>query len=110
MIAALFDTRLSIVFCGASIINEKQVMTAAHCLKAKRRGEMTVIVGGHDISKGIYRIICTYLYIFMQMVGKQKKIATHSFSQPRLFLVNLSNSKAMSLTLRPFVTEFFYTI
>ncbi|XP_008558373.1 venom serine protease 34 [Microplitis demolitor] len=51
MMAGLVDIINEIVFCGATIINNKQVLTAAHCVIGRNPKDVGVLVGDHDISK-----------------------------------------------------------
>lgn len=54
MMAGLFDLSRNQLVCGATIINKRQVMTAAHCLNDISVSEITVLVGERDWSTGIY--------------------------------------------------------
>lgn len=52
MMAGVIDSVNKILYCGATIINDRQVVTAAHCL-VDNRNPMTlgVLVGEHDLSR-----------------------------------------------------------
>lgn len=39
------------VFCGAALINDRYVLTAAHCLPRQTTESMRVVMGHHDIKK-----------------------------------------------------------
>ncbi|KAK0085178.1 hypothetical protein PV325_005633 [Microctonus aethiopoides] len=52
MMAGLVDFILKIVYCGATIVNNQQVITAAHCVQRKIIEEIGVLVGDHDLNTG----------------------------------------------------------
>ncbi|XP_012253672.2 venom serine protease 34-like [Athalia rosae] len=52
MVAALIDLSNRLLFCGSTIISEKYVLTAAHCLFRQQAGNIAVLVGDHDTSTG----------------------------------------------------------
>ncbi|XP_015596057.1 venom serine protease 34 isoform X2 [Cephus cinctus] len=52
MMAGLIDSTQRILYCGATIISVKHVITAAHCVVGKSAGQLGVLVGDHDISTG----------------------------------------------------------
>lgn len=41
------------VYCGATIISETFVLTAAHCVAGMTARSISVLVGDHDISVGM---------------------------------------------------------
>lgn len=52
MMAGLVDVLLYKIYCGATIISNVHVLTAAHCLQTKLRANVAVIVGEHDVTTG----------------------------------------------------------
>lgn len=52
MMAGLVDSFQRDVYCGATIISERYVLTAAHCLTNRDTSSMGVLVGDHDLSTG----------------------------------------------------------
>ncbi|XP_033225818.1 venom serine protease 34-like [Belonocnema kinseyi] len=53
MMAGLVDAILVRVFCGAVIISNRYVLSAAHCVANKQAQELGVLIGDHDVSAGI---------------------------------------------------------
>ncbi|KAG5895347.1 hypothetical protein JTB14_003144 [Gonioctena quinquepunctata] len=50
--AGLVDSSTKNVFCGATIISTRYVLTAAHCLLNVQQVNLGVLVGDHNISSG----------------------------------------------------------
>ncbi|RWS23320.1 chymotrypsin-2-like protein [Leptotrombidium deliense] len=38
-------------FCGGAILNQKWIITAAHCLEEVKAEDLKIVVGTHDIKK-----------------------------------------------------------
>ena len=53
MVAGLIDTQRRVLVCGATIINKRQVLTAAQCVAGKSTNQIGVLVGDHDLATGI---------------------------------------------------------
>ncbi|XP_008558376.1 venom serine protease [Microplitis demolitor] len=49
MMAEVIDASGGII-CGATIVNNKQVITAAHCISGRNYNSVGVLVGDHDLS------------------------------------------------------------
>lgn len=52
MMAGLVDSVKRNIFCGGTIINNQQILTAAHCIKNMRAQRVGVVVGEHDTNRG----------------------------------------------------------
>ncbi|XP_072756479.1 venom serine protease 34 isoform X2 [Anoplolepis gracilipes] len=52
MMAGLVDPFQRDVYCGATIISQRHVLTAAHCLTNRNTSNVGVLVGDHDLSTG----------------------------------------------------------
>ncbi|CAD6234362.1 GSCOCT00001853001.2-RA-CDS [Cotesia congregata] len=77
MMAGLVDALGRIVFCGSTIINTQQVLTAAHCVNSRSAYNIGVLIGEHDIS--------TCNFIIFKRLYKVASIVIHpSFSDVTL--------------------------
>jgi secreted trypsin-like serine protease len=54
MMAGLVDPDQREVYCGSSIISQRCVLTAAHCVANRNANRVGVLVGDHDITIGIF--------------------------------------------------------
>ncbi|XP_025269824.1 venom serine protease 34 [Camponotus floridanus] len=52
MMAGLVDPSQKDVYCGGTIISERYILTAAHCLDNKNTSNVGILVGDHDLSTG----------------------------------------------------------
>ncbi|KAH0949026.1 hypothetical protein HN011_009426 [Eciton burchellii] len=52
MMAGIVDSEERLLFCGATIISQKYVVTAAHCLDSRDIRELGIVVGEHDVTTG----------------------------------------------------------
>lgn len=52
MMAGLVDLTQRELYCGATIISQRYVITAAHCLENRNGEKIGVVVGEHDTTTG----------------------------------------------------------
>ncbi|KAL6423534.1 hypothetical protein ACFW04_010235 [Cataglyphis niger] len=52
MMCGLVDSINEVIFCGCTIISNRYVLTAAHCLENKDATKIGVVVGEHDVTRG----------------------------------------------------------
>jgi len=77
MMAGLVDPFLGDVFCGATIISVKHVLTAAHCLTDRNPNRMGVLVGDHDLSTG--KNMPLHIEILENFFQRQIFLSEHNF-------------------------------
>nr|APD15612.1 serine protease [Cotesia chilonis] len=82
MMAGLIDVINQIVFCGSTIINTQQVLTAAHCVNGRTSNTVGVLIGDHDISKStdtnatkLYRVASIIIHPAFSTVSLDYDIA-----------------------------------
>lgn len=63
MMAGLVDINLSEIYCGATIISSRYVVTAAVCVANRNINTIAVVVGEHDTSTGKYFLDLSGCYI-----------------------------------------------
>jgi len=77
MMAGLVDPFLKDVFCGATIISVKYVLTAAHCLTDRNTNSVGVLVGDHDLSTGKH--VFLHIKILENLFQKPIFLNEHNF-------------------------------
>ncbi|XP_024867062.1 venom serine protease 34-like [Temnothorax curvispinosus] len=82
MMAGLVDPLRKELYCGATIISERHVITAAHCLTDRQTNNVGVLVGDHDLSTGadtnasrIYTVSRFYVHPFYNDASLENDIA-----------------------------------
>ncbi|XP_037033544.1 venom serine protease-like [Bradysia coprophila] len=104
--AALVDTYTYKIYCGATIVSSKYVVTAAHCLKVTTPSNTTVLVGDHNIKTGNETNYAA-VYIVKRFVPKTDYSPTTNLND--IGLVETVNPILWSRGVSPVCLPFYYT-
>lgn len=72
MMAGIVDSVNRNVFCGGTIISERYVLSAGHCMEGKESQQLGVLVGDHDLRTGTLSDINTILTKYINTSGSQQ--------------------------------------
>lgn len=87
-VVGLWREDIQRIYCGAAVISDKHVITAAHCVNSFQRASLRVYLGGHNITKDytqIRRVQKVHQHEYFDIVTFDNDIAILELDQPIKF-------------------------
>ncbi|XP_066259154.1 venom serine protease 34-like [Euwallacea similis] len=75
--AALINLESGLLYCGAHIISDRFLLTAAHCVYGKDPGTLGVLVGDHNITAGEDTPYSALYYVYDYLIHPSYSTSTY---------------------------------